>query len=166
MNIGRRGAVIGAVGAAALGSRTANAASPIRIGFSAQETGGLAITGKAILLTCQIWAEEVNAKGGLLGRPVEFVHYDDQSNPSQVPAIYTKLLDVDKVDLVMAAGTNITAPAMPVVMEHGKVMFAMFALAVNDQFHYPRFIQTHAVWAARQGRHLPRVFQRGDDHGP
>ena len=51
----------------------------------------------------QIWAEDVNAKGGLLGRPVKLVYYDDQTNPSTVPGIYTKLLDVDKVDLVVAA---------------------------------------------------------------
>lgn len=141
--VGRRGAMLGALGVAAVsGGRPARAANPIRIGFSSQQTGGVAVTGKAILLTCQIWAEEVNARGGLMGRPVEFVHYDDQSNPSQVPAIYTKLLDVDQVDLVMGAGTNLVAPAMPIVMEHGKVMFAMFALTVNDQFHYPRFIQT------------------------
>ena len=49
----------------------------------------------------KIWEEEINAKGGLLGRPVKLVYYDDQSNPSTVPGIYTKLLDVDKVDLVV-----------------------------------------------------------------
>jgi len=141
-NVGRRSAMLGVLGAAAAGSRPARAADPIRIGFSSQQTGGVAVTGKAILLTCQIWAEEVNARGGLMDRPVEFVHYDDQSSPSQVPGIYTKLLDVDHVDLVMGAGTNLVAPAMPIVMEHNKVMFAMFALTVNDQFHYPRYIQT------------------------
>ncbi len=139
--ISRRGALLTASAAMAL-SRPARAATPIRIGFSAQETGGLAVNGKAILLTSQIWLEEVNARGGLMGRPVEIVHYDDQSNPALVPGIYTKLLDVDNVDLVMGQGTNLVAPAMPIVMEHGKVMFAMFALAVNEQFHYPRYVQT------------------------
>ena len=63
-------------------------------------TGGLAPNGKAALLAMQIWEEEINAKGGLLGRPVKLVYYDDQSNPSTVPGIYTKLMDVDKVDII------------------------------------------------------------------
>ena len=50
----------------------------------------------------KIWEEDINAKGGLLGRPVKLVYYDDQSNPSTVPGIYTKLLDVDKVDLIVS----------------------------------------------------------------
>ena len=49
----------------------------------------------------EIWRDDVNAKGGLLGRPVELVYYDDQSNPNNVPGIYTKLISVDKVDLLI-----------------------------------------------------------------
>ncbi|MBV9118943.1 MAG: ABC transporter substrate-binding protein, partial [Acetobacteraceae bacterium] len=80
--------------ALALGLRPANAQTepPITIGFSAPLTGGLAPGGRAGLLAMQIWAENTNAKGGLLGRPVKLVYYDDQSNPAQVPGIYTKLL--------------------------------------------------------------------------
>jgi branched-chain amino acid transport system substrate-binding protein len=90
----------------------------------------------------QIWAEETNAKGGLLGRPVQLVYYDDQTNPALVPGIYTKLLDIDKVDLVISGyGTNLQAPAMPVIMQHGMVFIGLFGLAVNDQFHYDRFFQ-------------------------
>ena len=71
----------------------------------------------------EIWVEETNAKGGLLGRPVQLVHYDDQSNPSTVPGIYTKLLDVDKVDLIVGGyGTNMLAPAMPVVIQRKKIV--------------------------------------------
>src|SRR6185437_16841946 len=79
----------------------AMAANPIKIGFAMSLTGGLAVNGKAALVAMQIWRDDQNAKGGLLGRQVEFVYYDDQSNPSKVPGIYTKLLDVDKVDLVV-----------------------------------------------------------------
>ena len=79
----------------------------ITIGFSMPLTGGLAVNGTSGLLAMQIWAEDTNKKGGLLGRPVKLVYYDDQTNPSLVPGIYTKLLDVDKVDLVVSAyGTN------------------------------------------------------------
>jgi branched-chain amino acid transport system substrate-binding protein len=56
-----------------------------------------------LLLAQKIWEEDVNAKGGLLGRPVKLIYYDDQSNPSTVPGIYTKLLDVDKVDLIIGS---------------------------------------------------------------
>jgi branched-chain amino acid transport system substrate-binding protein len=80
----------------------ARAAEPIRIGFSMALTGGLAGTGKAALLATQMWAEDVNAAGGLLGRPVELVYYDDQSSGATVPGIYTKLLDIDKVDLIVS----------------------------------------------------------------
>src|SRR2546430_2584640 len=111
----------------ALMATPALAADPVKIGFSMSLTGGLAGGGKSALLAIQMWAEDVNAKGGLLGRPVQLVFYDDQTNSSQVPAIYTKLLDIDKVDLVISAyGTNQIAPAMPVVMQRNLVFMALF----------------------------------------
>ena len=118
----------------------AQSAPPIKIGFSMALTGPLAANGKQALLGAKIWAEEVNAKGGLLGRQVELVNYDDQSNPSTVPGIYTKLLDVDKVDLVVSGyATNMVAPAIPVVMQKNKTFISLFALAANSEFHYPRY---------------------------
>ncbi len=71
----------------------ARAAEPITIGLGMALTGGLAVVGKSGLLAMQIWAEDVNAKGGLLGRPVKLIYYDDQSTPAVVPGIYTKLLN-------------------------------------------------------------------------
>jgi len=116
------------------------AGAPITIGFSMPLTGGLAVNGTSGLLAMQIWAEDTNNKGGLLGRPVKLVYYDDQTNPSLVPGIYTKLLDVDKVDLVVSAyGTNVTAPALPVVIQHNKTFMGLFAMDVNEEFHYPRY---------------------------
>ncbi len=116
------------------------AAKPITIGFSMSLTGGLAPNGKAALLAMQIWAENTNVKGGLLGRPVKLIWYDDQSTPSLVPGIYTKLLDVDHVDLVISAyATNMTAPAMPIVIAHNRTFLGLLALAVNSEFHYPRY---------------------------
>lgn len=127
---------------AAAAASSAQAADPIKVGFSAELTGGLAGYGKQALLTQQIWAEDVNSHGGLLGRKVELVYYDDQSNPALVPGIYAKLLDVDHVDLLFSQGTNITTPALPTIMEHNKVVMVTLALAVNDHFHYKRFFQT------------------------
>ncbi len=103
-------------------------------------TGPLAANGKQALLGAQIWQEEVNAKGGLLGRQVQLVNYDDQSNPSTVPGIYTKLLDVDKVDLIVSGyATNMVAPAIPIAMQQGKTFIGLFALAANSEFHYPKY---------------------------
>ena len=113
---------------------------PIKIGFSMAQTGPLGPNGKQALLGMNIWAEEINAKGGLLGRPVKLVTYDDQSNPSTVPGIYTKLLDVDKVDLVLGGyATNMVAPAMPVIIQKKKTFISLFALDVNAPFKYPKY---------------------------
>jgi branched-chain amino acid transport system substrate-binding protein len=114
--------------------------TPIKIGFGMSETGPLGPNGKSALLSMEIWAEETNAKGGLLGRPVQLVHYDDQSNPSTVPGIYTKLLDVDKVDVIVGGyATNMLAPAMPIVMQRKKVFLGLFGLGVNTEFNYDRY---------------------------
>jgi branched-chain amino acid transport system substrate-binding protein len=118
----------------------ARAAEPITIGLGMALTGGLAVVGKSGLLAMQIWAEDVNAKGGLLGRPVKLIYYDDQSNPAVVPGIYTKLLDVDKVDLAISGyATNQVVPALPVMIQHNKLFFGLFALDANSEFHYPKY---------------------------
>lgn len=126
-------------------SAAGQAAEAIKIGFSVSLTGGLASSGKANLLAQQIWMEQINAQGGLLGRPVQLVYYDDQSNASMVPAIYAKLLDVDKVDLLMGAATNLIVAAMPEIMQRQKLVMVLVALGSNDEFRYPRYFQT-AAW--------------------
>ncbi len=121
-------------------SAQAPSGQPITIGFGMALTGPLAANGKQALLGAKIWEETINKKGGLLGRPVKLIYYDDQSNPSTVPGIYTKLLDVDKVDLVTGPyATAMIAPAMPVVMQKGKVFIGLFGLAVNSEFNYPKY---------------------------
>jgi branched-chain amino acid transport system substrate-binding protein len=126
--------------ASAQTAATAPSGEPITIGFSMALTGSLAVNGKSGLLAMQIWAEDTNAKGGLLGRPVKLVFYDDQTNSSLVPGIYTKLLDVDKVDLVVSGfGTNIAAPAMPIIIQHKSTFISLFALDINEEFHYPKY---------------------------
>ena len=103
-------------------------------------TGPLAVNGKQALLGAQIWQEEVNAKGGLLGRQVQLINYDDQSNPTTVPGIYTKLLDVDKVDLIVSGyATNMVAPAIPIAMQKNKTLLSLFALDANADFNYPKY---------------------------
>ena len=113
---------------------------PIKIGFSMSLTGPLSANGKQALLGMQIWEEETNAKGGLLGRPVKLIYYDDQSTAAEVPGIYTKLLDVDKVDLVLGPYATVpAAAAMPVVMQQEQgVHQVLFGLDVNSEFKYDR----------------------------
>jgi branched-chain amino acid transport system substrate-binding protein len=118
----------------------AKAADPIRVGMSVALTGGVAPIGKQVLTALQIWRDDVNAKGGLLGRPVELVVYDDQSNPANVPLLYTKLIDVDKVDLLIGPyATNMVAPAIPVLMQNKKTTIGILANAANSKFHYDQY---------------------------
>jgi branched-chain amino acid transport system substrate-binding protein len=133
--------VAAAFAVAALPAAAANNdVKSIRIGFSMSLTGGVAVNGKQLLLALEIWRDDVNAKGGLLGRPVEFVYYDDQSNPATVPGIYTKLIDVDKVDLTIGPyATNMVAPAIVTLMEHKRLTIAFFGVAANSEFHYSKY---------------------------
>ncbi len=118
----------------------AKAADPIRVGMTMALTGGVAPIGKQVLTALQIWRDDVNAKGGLLGRPVEFVVYDDQSNPANIPSLYTKLIDVDKVDLLIGPyATNMVAPAIPVLMQNKKTTIGILANAANSKFHYDQY---------------------------
>ncbi len=127
---------------AASDTRRAEADDPIRIGFSMALTGALAGAGKAALLSMQIWAEDINSTGGLLGRQVELIYYDDQTNPSLVPGIYTKLINIDRVDLIVSGyGTATIVPAMPIVMNYNRLFLALFALAGNEEFQYDRYFQ-------------------------
>jgi len=114
----------------------AKAADPIRVGFTMALTGGVAPAGKQVLAALQIWRDDVNAKGGLLGRPVELVFYDDQSNPQNIPGLYTKLIEVDKVDLLIGPyATNMVAPTIPVLMQYHKTTVGILANAANSKFH-------------------------------
>lgn len=128
---------------------------PTRIGMSMSSTGSLAAAGKSALVAGEIWRRRVNEAGGLLGRPVEFVTYDDQSSPSLVPAIYAKLLDIDKVDLLLSGyATNQIAPALPIVIQRRKLFLALHGLANNDEFRYDRYFHVvpygpdKATWLA------------------
>ena len=124
-------------GASFTASAAAQTGEPIKIGYSMALTGGLAPNGKSALLAQKIWEEDTNAGGGLLGRPVKLIYYDDQTNPATVPGIYTKLLDIDKVELIIGGyGTNMLAPAMPIAMQRKKVFIGLLGNAVNSAFNY------------------------------
>jgi branched-chain amino acid transport system substrate-binding protein len=104
------------------------AQQPIRIGATMSETGSFATQGGPArngYLLCQ---KHVNAQGGLLGRNVEFLIYDDQSDPKAAVALYEKLIVEDKVDAVMGPyGSTHTEAVAPVTEKHRQVMIAPLA---------------------------------------
>ena len=126
--------------------------NPIRIGFSIAQTGALSAAGRSGLLALQIWRDDVNARGGLLGRPVELVVYDDQTNPALTPGIYTKLLDVDKVDLLIGPyGTNPTAPVMPLVKQRDVLLIGNFPLDINAQIRHDKYFNNVPSGSVQDG---------------
>jgi branched-chain amino acid transport system substrate-binding protein len=130
---------------------------PIRIGYCLSLTGPLASNGKTASLAHQIWAEGVNRRGGLLGRKVEMVCIDDQTNPQLVADIYKRLLDVEKVDLLIGGyGDNSVAPAMPIVMERKRYLIAVMALAVNAALKYSNYFVMIPT-----GQHPPAALTEG-----
>jgi branched-chain amino acid transport system substrate-binding protein len=144
----RRTLLGGAMAVAALGMTSGSRADepPIKIGMSMPQTGGLAAGGKASLLGIEIWRDDINARGGLLGRKVELVVYDDKSSASETPAIYAKLLDVDKVDLLFAPYATVpTAPIMPLVKQRGMLLMGNFSFQVNSKVHHDMWFN-NAPW--------------------
>src|SRR5580704_2134039 len=123
----------------------AAAADPIRIGFSISLTGPTAPAGKQVLAGLEIWRDDVNAQGGLLGRPVELVYYDDQGNAAGAPGIYAKLMSVDKVDLLIGPySTQVIAAALPGIMQAGRTTIGIFGLGANEQFKYPKYFSMNS----------------------
>src|ERR1700684_3910536 len=151
-------AVVGAVALAAVAfTSPALPIYPIKVGFSMALTGGVAQNGKQLIIALELWRDDVNAHGGLLGRPIELVYYDDQSNPSNVPGIYTKLITVDKVDLLLGPyATNMAAAAVPVIMSHNMTTVTMLAVNVNRHFNYSRYFDMIPV-----GPEGTNAFSRG-----
>jgi branched-chain amino acid transport system substrate-binding protein len=119
---------------------------PLKIGMSMAQTGGLAGGGKASLLGIEIWRDDINAKGGLLGRKVELVVYDDKSSAAETPAIYAKLLDVDKVDILFAPYATVpTAPLLPLVKQRGLLLMGNFSFQVNSKVNHDMWFN-NAPW--------------------
>jgi len=145
----KRRTFLGGTIAAAVVGRTSGVVAdqpPIKIGMSMAQTGGLAGGGKASQLGIEIWRDDVNARGGLLGRKVELIVYDDKSSASETPAIYSKLLDVDKVDLLFAPYATVpTAPLMPLVKQRGLLLMGNFSFQVNSKVGHDMWFN-NAPW--------------------
>jgi branched-chain amino acid transport system substrate-binding protein len=113
---------------------------PIRIGYCLSLTGPVADNSRSAQLAHEIWREDINRQGGVLGRPVELVCYDDHADASQVPGIYKKLMDEDKVDLVIGGyGTNTVLAAMLLIMERKRFFVGLMGLGVNNTLGYANY---------------------------
>ena len=142
---GRRSALrsLAAVAVASLlgmSGAAAQSGNPIKVGMTLALTGAGAPAGKMLQAAIEIWRDDINAKGGMLGRPVEVIIYDDQSNPANVPNLYTKLISVDKADLFLGPyGTNYVAPVMPTIIQNKKMLISYTAIGINDQYKYDKY---------------------------
>lgn len=156
-DLGRLAAGIAATATLAAPALAQSGGAPLRIGYSMSLSGGLAPNGRSSLLAHRIWQEDVNARGGILGRKVELVYYDDQSNPGNVPALYTKLIDVDKVDIVTSPyATAMIAPSMPVIMQRGMCYVTLFGAGVNEAFRYDRHFSMNVT-----GDNIKETYAKG-----
>ena len=143
MNMDRRSfvAAAGALGASALWSSQAGAqpsGAPIKVGGTLALTGPLSSTGLVHKLTGEIYVDSLNKRGGLLGRPVEWVLKDDQSKPDLARTLYEQLVTADKVDLLIGPyATGNILSAMGVAQRYNKTLvhhtFGIPNLAKYDQ---------------------------------
>ncbi len=99
------------------------AADPVRIGVALSQTGNLADSAAPYFKGLDLWREQANARGGLAGRPIEFVVYDDRSDPATAARLYERLITSDKVDFVISSlGSATAATGSAVAEKHKTVM--------------------------------------------
>ena len=121
-----------AIASAQLVTQGALAAEPIRVGVTASLTGAYAVPGSNLLAGLKMWAHDVNARGALLGREVEIVSYDDQSDPATSARFYEKLISDDRVDLLIGPyASDVTQAASEVAEGHGFPMVSGSASATE-----------------------------------
>lgn len=124
------------------GSGSGTSSGPLVIGASVSLTGDFSDSGKAVQRGYQLWADTVNASGGILGRQVKLDIVDDTSSPTQVVTNYQNLINKDHVDLTFGPfSTLLTIPASQVAKRYGYAFLApagggpaMFALNLHNYF--------------------------------
>ena len=139
------GALIAALAVLAAGI-SGEAQGPIRIGASLSLTGTYAKLGRNQHEGYKLCEKDLNAKGGLLGRKIEFVVYDDQSTPATAVRLYEKLITEDKVEGVMGPYSSpVTEASVNVTEKYKKVMVAPLA-ATTSIFKRPPDKKRHYVF--------------------
>jgi branched-chain amino acid transport system substrate-binding protein len=148
-----------------LGPAAARSSPPVRIGGTLALSGPLAATALLHKVSGEIFVEQLNRRGGLLGRPVEWVLLDDQSKPEVTRTLYEKLITVDKVDLLMGPyATGAILTAMSVAKRYDKML-------VHHTFgvpHLAKYDMQFGTWAIgpEPGRTFPtKLFDALDATG-
>src|SRR3981189_2594335 len=103
-------------------SSAGNAAEPVRIGVALSQTGNLADSAGPYFKGLDLWREQANARGGLAGRPIEFVVYDDRSDPATAARLYQRLITSDKAGFVISSLGSATAATGSAIAEKHKVV--------------------------------------------
>jgi branched-chain amino acid transport system substrate-binding protein len=114
----------------ALGTLAATAADTIKIGSVLSVTGPAAFLGDPELKTLQMYVEDINKKGGVIGRQLELVHYDDGSDAGKANGFGKRLIDDDKVDIIVGGTTTGSTMSMAPLVEKAGVPFISLAGAV------------------------------------
>ncbi len=130
---------------------------PIRIGLAAALSGPGEPIGKEVALAMKIWREDTNVRGGLLGRPVELVLRDDEGQPFNAPSLLARLLELDKVDVLISAGSGFSISlALPDIVKTNKLLFGLFGPGANQNVNYPKYFGMTPA-----GADLRTAFTRG-----
>lgn len=116
--------------ALAFGALSAFAADPIKIGSVLSVTGPAAFLGDPELKTLQMYVEDINKKGGVLGRPLELVHYDDGSDASKANSFAKRLIEDDKIDVLVGGTTTGSTMSIVPLVEKAGIPFISLAGAV------------------------------------
>jgi branched-chain amino acid transport system substrate-binding protein len=137
------------LGLAAILSQPAQAqqpsGKPIRVGGTLAVTGPLAAAANIHKIVAEIYVDDLNKRGGLLGRPVEYVMLDDQAKPDMARTLYERLVTGDKVDLLIGGyGTSVNIVAMAVAQRYGKVLISS-SMAIPKLSTYDRHFPTQGV---------------------
>lgn len=129
-NITRRASKFAAIAAAGLLAMSVQAAEPIRIGSFLAVTGPASFLGDPELKTLEMYVEKINKEGGVLGRQLELIHYDDAGNASKARNFASRLIRSDRVDIIVGGSTTgATMAAVPMV-EQAQIPFISLAGAV------------------------------------
>ncbi|HYB73076.1 MAG TPA: amino acid ABC transporter substrate-binding protein [Candidatus Sulfotelmatobacter sp.] len=169
MGLGRlaaAGAVVLAMGVLGLGAPRDAAAqqkTPIKVGASLSLTGQLSRSGVEQEHGYKLWEQEVNARGGLLGRPVELVLYDDKSDPATGAKLYEKLITVDKVDLLEGPYSSPVTKAASAITE--KYRFPMLSTGGSARDIFERGFRYIFQVATPSEYYMVGAVEIGAKHG-
>lgn len=146
-----------------LGMQYALAAEPIRVGVTASLTGDFAELGRDQLTGIQMWADDLNARGALLGRKVEIVHYDDASDAAKSAALYERLISQDGVDLLLGPYSSaLTLAASRVAERHN---FPMVATGASSETIWDQGFSNIFQIDAPAGDYMKLPLELANDKG-